>query len=332
MHTNSFTTGKIARTGATLFLTGALAIGFTPLPAQADTSLEALQNAAIEAGNTYQTAQDKANALQAEIDAHSARVAEIEKRLPVQRERASAAIRSHYKMQQGRTSLLDMILSAQSFNQFISQLTYIDAVVSARTSEITELSKLESELTSTKASLQTEKALADQETAEAQKAYAAAEATKNAAILQAQKDAEAAQAAYEALAAAGSVQEPTIQAIQQSAQASDSSQDGSGNAGSPSAPAASYTYVLASMYGEGDGFMYCQTASGDIVTPTSMGVAMKTMPLGTIIEISYNGNVTRAVVNDRGPYVGNRQIDLQPAVAHALGFDGVGTVGYRVVG
>lgn len=97
------------------------------------------------------------------------------------------------------------------------------------------------------------------------------------------------------------------------------------------AEAATYTYVQASMYGEGDGFMYGTTASGDTVTPTSMAVAMKTMPLGTKIQLTYNGNTVTAVVNDRGPYVAGREIDLQPAVAQALGFSGVGTVGYKVV-
>ena len=58
---------------------------------------------------------------------------------------------------------------------------------------------------------------------------------------------------------------------------------------------------------------------------------MRTVPLGTTIEISYHGKTVTAVVNDRGPFVGDRQIDLQPAVAHALGFDGVDTVGYRII-
>jgi hypothetical protein len=51
----------------------------------------------------------------------------------------------------------------------------------------------------------------------------------------------------------------------------------------------------------------------------SMGVAMRTMPLGTVVEITYGDATVRATVNDRGPYSGNRQIDLQPAVAEALG-------------
>lgn len=96
------------------------------------------------------------------------------------------------------------------------------------------------------------------------------------------------------------------------------------------AEAATFTWVETSEYGEGDGLMGSGTASGAVVTTTSMGIAMKTMPLGTVVELSYNGRIVTAVVNDRGPYAGNRQIDLQPAVAHALGFDGVGVVGYRI--
>lgn len=93
-----------------------------------------------------------------------------------------------------------------------------------------------------------------------------------------------------------------------------------------------FTYVAASEYGRGDGLMGSGTASGERVTEGSMGVAMRTMPLGTVVEITYGGVTVQATVNDRGPYSGNRQIDLQPAVAEALGFSGTGTVGYRVVG
>ena len=88
---------------------------------------------------------------------------------------------------------------------------------------------------------------------------------------------------------------------------------------------------VASYYGIGDGFMGGTTASGAIVTESSMGVAMLNVPLGTYVEISYGGKSVIAVVNDRGPYVHGRVIDMQPAVARALGFVsvGVGTVQYR---
>ena len=88
---------------------------------------------------------------------------------------------------------------------------------------------------------------------------------------------------------------------------------------------------VASHYGTGDGLMGSMTASGDVVTETSMGIAMLNVPLGTYVEIRYNGRSCVAVVNDRGPYIHGRVIDMQPAVARALGFlsVGVGTVEYR---
>ncbi len=86
-----------------------------------------------------------------------------------------------------------------------------------------------------------------------------------------------------------------------------------------------------STYGLGDGLMGSNCSDGSKVTATSMGVAHKTLPLGTSIQISYNGKVVNATVRDRGPFVAGRDIDLQPAVASALGFSGVGKVEYRVL-
>ena len=87
----------------------------------------------------------------------------------------------------------------------------------------------------------------------------------------------------------------------------------------------------ASTYGIGDGLMGSGCSDGSIVTESSMGVAHKTLPLGTQIQIVYNGTVVNATVCDRGPFVAGRDLDLQPAIAWALGFDGVGTVQYRVM-
>lgn len=105
----------------------------------------------------------------------------------------------------------------------------------------------------------------------------------------------------------------------------------SGGSSSSSSDDSGWMTGVASHYGTGDGFMGGITASGDIVTETSMGVAMLNVPLGTYVEIRYNGRSVVAVVNDRGPYVHGRVIDMQPAVARALGFlsVGVGTVEYR---
>jgi rare lipoprotein A (peptidoglycan hydrolase) len=92
-----------------------------------------------------------------------------------------------------------------------------------------------------------------------------------------------------------------------------------------------WTTCGASTYGIGDGLMGSGCSDGSTVTETSMGVAHKTLPLGTKIQIVYDGTVVNATVCDRGPYIAGRDIDLQPAVATALGFDGVGDLQYRVI-
>jgi hypothetical protein len=56
------------------------------------------------------------------------------------------------------------------------------------------------------------------------------------------------------------------------------------------------------------------------------GVANRTLPCGTTVAFRYNGRSVTATVDDRGPFVGGRDWDLNQATAAALGFGGVGTV------
>ena len=85
----------------------------------------------------------------------------------------------------------------------------------------------------------------------------------------------------------------------------------------------------ASCYGMGA--VGASTASGAVLGPDSMIVAHKTLPFGTLIEFAYNGHRGVATVADRGPYVPGREFDLGPGIARVLGFDGLGTVNYRLV-
>jgi rare lipoprotein A (peptidoglycan hydrolase) len=62
------------------------------------------------------------------------------------------------------------------------------------------------------------------------------------------------------------------------------------------------------------------------------GVANKTLPFGTQVTFSYHGRVVTAVVDDRGPYIGGRDWDLNQNSAGALGFGGVDTVQSSVYG
>jgi rare lipoprotein A len=56
------------------------------------------------------------------------------------------------------------------------------------------------------------------------------------------------------------------------------------------------------------------------------GVANRTLPCGTRVTISYGARSVTAVVDDRGPYVGGRDWDLNQNIAGVLGFGGVDTV------
>jgi hypothetical protein len=56
------------------------------------------------------------------------------------------------------------------------------------------------------------------------------------------------------------------------------------------------------------------------------GVANRTLPCGTKVSLRYNGRTVTATVDDRGPYVGGRDWDLNQNTASALGFGGVGAV------
>jgi hypothetical protein len=56
------------------------------------------------------------------------------------------------------------------------------------------------------------------------------------------------------------------------------------------------------------------------------GVANRTLPCGTKVALRFNGRSVNATVDDRGPYVGGRDWDLNQNTASALGFGGVGTV------
>lgn len=82
----------------------------------------------------------------------------------------------------------------------------------------------------------------------------------------------------------------------------------------------------------GPGFYGRKTASGAVLSEGMMNVAHRSLPFGTRIQFEYKGRTCIAVVNDRGPFVGGRTFDLGPGTATALGFGGVGTVKYRILG
>lgn len=78
----------------------------------------------------------------------------------------------------------------------------------------------------------------------------------------------------------------------------------------------------------GPGFDGRATASGAIFDQEGWTVAHRTLPLGTILLITHGGRSVVVLVNDRGPFVGGRILDLSHGVANYLGtvHAGVATV------
>ena len=83
---------------------------------------------------------------------------------------------------------------------------------------------------------------------------------------------------------------------------------------------------LASVYSGG------RTASGEHMTSAAMTAAHRTLPFGTRVTVTnnHNGNSVVVRINDRGPFVRGRVIDLSPAAAHAIGVTGVAQVSLKV--
>jgi rare lipoprotein A len=87
---------------------------------------------------------------------------------------------------------------------------------------------------------------------------------------------------------------------------------------------------IASWYG--DAFHMKATANGEVFDMNQLSAAHTTLPLPSIVEVTNldNGKKLRVRVNDRGPFVDNRIIDLSRAAAQELGYDRKGLARVRV--
>ena len=79
-----------------------------------------------------------------------------------------------------------------------------------------------------------------------------------------------------------------------------------------------------------------QTASGERFNKQALTAAHRTLPFGTVVRVTnqHNGRSVTVRINDRGPVVRGRIIDLTPPGARAIGMDmdGVAPVTVEVVG
>jgi len=118
---------------------------------------------------------------------------------------------------------------------------------------------------------------------------------------------------------------------------------GTGGASSFTAPSPSAATTSAGLYTfspwrvagaswYGPGLYGNGVACGGTLRPSTVGVAHKTLPCGTMVKFKHRGHVVMARVIDRGPYISGRAWDLTEAAAEALDFEsvGVGTVQYSI--
>ena len=82
-----------------------------------------------------------------------------------------------------------------------------------------------------------------------------------------------------------------------------------------SSPALAYN-VVASYYGAGEK-LSAYTASGARFNPHAMAAAHKTLPFGTVLRVCHRGCVN-VTINDRGPFVHGRSLDLTYGAARAI--------------
>lgn len=89
-------------------------------------------------------------------------------------------------------------------------------------------------------------------------------------------------------------------------------------------------YGTASWYG--GKFIGRKTANGEIFTSQSLTAANKTLPFNTSVLVTNLNNSKSVIVriNDRGPYVGDRVIDLSYAAAKTIDMIGTGTARVRL--
>ena len=85
---------------------------------------------------------------------------------------------------------------------------------------------------------------------------------------------------------------------------------------------------VASYYGNESG---SKTASGQRFNQNAMTCAHRSLPFGTKLKVSAGGRSVVVTVNDRGPFIRGRVLDLSKGAARALGMDGVAHVTAEVV-
>ena len=342
----------------------------------AQNALSAAEARMSQIASEHEALVKQAEELQQQIDEATQGVMDAQAAAQTGRNKLGIYATQEYKT--GGISLIKVLLESQSISDLVNNMQYFDAIQEDQARQIAEQKQLEATLNDALDDLNKKKdeqvkAISDAEakqteaqqvvaqaTAHLSDAQAAAEAAR---LAELQKQAEALKAQQEAQSqteqapaeeskgAAEKAEESGNGAASNSGnQSSNGSSSGSSNSNGSSSNSSNSSNTstsgwqsgVVSAYGStSDGTLGAHTATGAIVSESSMGVAVPmSMPnyrsyFGRSVEISYGGRTVVAVVNDCGGLGGgSRALDLQPGVWKALGasscFDwGVRTVSYR---
>jgi rare lipoprotein A len=100
---------------------------------------------------------------------------------------------------------------------------------------------------------------------------------------------------------------------------------GTANAKPKTHPTGIATWFGPGMYGQ-------QTACGQTLTPAVVGVANRTLPCGTLVQVTYRGHTLVLPVLDRGPYANHADWDLTASAAEKLEITETVRISTRVIG
>ncbi len=196
---------------------------------------DSLQARVEQTTKEYQDAAAEVERIEAEIAQNEEKAADIEERLPEQRARTAASIKSLYMFQQSSSGLLDLVLSADDFNDFISTIRYIDAIHERNATEVKALVDMEQELVVAQATLSADRDAAVAREEEARTALDEARAARQ--EVQAQANATAAAEAGRRAEAMAAVRETIEKGISKTASGGSSSQGSSSSSSSSSSSA-----------------------------------------------------------------------------------------------
>ncbi len=161
-------------------------LGSTPIT---DAVPSEFQERVEETAAAYNDAVAQREQLEAQAAECQARLDELAAQMPAAQDRAAEAIRSQYKYQQGTNEMIELLFSADGFEQFLATLQYFESVDRHNANQIDELLALQAQIAQEQADLDAALAQAQEQEAAAEEALAEAKAARAEAQRRAEEEA-----------------------------------------------------------------------------------------------------------------------------------------------